>query len=49
MAVLGRYVAAGREIGETMTEIKKLRGLTEQAATELFAFVWPRAEEPPKE
>ena len=46
LAVLGGYVAAGRQIGEIMTEIKKLRSLAEQAATDLFAFVW-RAEEPP--
>jgi hypothetical protein len=49
IAVLGGYVAAGREIGEIMTEIRKLRSLTEQAATDLFASVWPRAEEPPEE
>ena len=49
IAVLGGYVAAGRQIGEIMTEIKKLRSLLEEAATDLFAFVWPRKEEPPDE
>jgi hypothetical protein len=48
LAVLGGNVAAGRQIGEIMTEIKKLRSLVEQAAMDLFAFVW-RAEEPPNE
>jgi hypothetical protein len=49
IAVLGAHVAAGSDIGESMTEIKKFRGLMEQAATDLFAFVWPRAGEPPNE
>ena len=49
IAVLGGYVAAGRQIGEIMTEVKKLRSLGEQAATDLFAFVWPPAEEAPNE
>ena len=47
IAVLGGDVAAGRQIGDIMTEIKRLRGLVEQAATDLFAFVWPRGEDPP--
>ena len=47
IAVLGGYVSAGRQIGEIMTEIKKLRSLLEQAATDLFAFVWTRGEESP--
>jgi hypothetical protein len=47
IAVLGGYVAAGIQIDEIMTEIKKLRGLLEQAATDLFAFVWARGERPP--
>ena len=47
IAVLGGHVTSGRQTGEIMTEIKKLHGLAEQAAMDLFAFVWPRAEEPP--
>jgi hypothetical protein len=47
IAVLGAHVAAGRQTGEIMTEILVLRGLVEQAATNLFAFVSPREEEPP--
>jgi hypothetical protein len=47
IAVLGGYVAAEKPIGEVMTEIKRLRSLLEQAATDLFAFVWPRGEDPP--
>jgi hypothetical protein len=39
-------VTAKREIDEIMTEIKKRRGLAEQAATDLFAFVWPKSEGP---
>lgn len=48
IAVLGGHVAAGSHIGEVMREIKRVRDLADQAATELFAFVGPRAEEPPK-
>jgi hypothetical protein len=47
LAVLGGHVAAEKPIGEIMSEIKRLRSLVEQAATDLFAFIWPRAEEPP--
>jgi len=47
IAVLGGYVAAEKPIGEAMTEIKRLRGLLEQAATDLFACVWPRGQDPP--
>ena len=47
IAVLGGCVAVGGQIDEIMTEIKKLRSLLEQAATDLFAFVWTRGEEPP--
>ena len=49
IAVLGGYVAAGRQIGEIMTEIKKHRSLVEEAATDLFASAWPPAEEPRNE
>jgi hypothetical protein len=49
IAVLGGYVAAGKPIGEIMSQIKALRRLGEQAATDLFAFVWQGAEEPSKE
>ena len=49
IAVLGGYVAAGREIGEVMNGIRKLHSLVEQAGTELFGFVSPGAEEPPDE
>ena len=46
LAVLGGHVTAKREIEEIMTEIKKRRGLAEEAATDLFAFVWPKSEGP---
>jgi hypothetical protein len=49
IAVLGGHVTAERQIDEIMTEIKKHRSLLEQAATDLFAFVWPQLEEPPNE
>ena len=49
IAILGGYVAAGKQIGEIMTEIKQLRALMEQAATDLFAFVWPQGEAPSRE
>ena len=49
IAVLGGHVAAGSQIGEVMAEITKLHSLAERAATDLFAFVEPRAEEPPNE
>ena len=49
LSLLGGYVAAGRPISEIMNEIKRIRILAENAGTELFAFVWPSAEEPPAE
>jgi hypothetical protein len=49
IAFLGGHVAAGRPIGESMTEIKRRRSLVEKAATDLFAFVWPLAEEAPND
>jgi hypothetical protein len=49
IAVLGGYVATGRPIDEIMAEIKKHRTLAEEAARDLFAVVWPLAEEPPGE
>jgi hypothetical protein len=49
IAILGANVAAGTQTGEIMTEIKKPHSLVEQAATDLFAFAWPRGEEPPSE
>jgi hypothetical protein len=48
LSLLGGYVAAGRPISEIMNEIKRIRILAENAANELFAFVWPSAEEPPQ-
>jgi hypothetical protein len=44
IAVLGGHVTAETPIDEIMIEIKEHRILVEQAATDLFAFVWPRAE-----
>jgi len=49
IAVLGGHLAAGSQIGEIITEITKLHSLVEAAGTDLFAFVRPRAEEPPNE
>ena len=47
IAILGAHVASGKQIGEIMAEIRKLRSLVEEAATNLFAFVSSRPEEPP--
>ena len=46
IAILGAHVASGKQIGEIMVEIRKLRGLVEEAATNLFAFVSSRPEDP---
>jgi hypothetical protein len=49
IALLGAHVVAGRELDEIMAELKKHRGLAEQAATDLFAFVWRSGGEPSEE
>jgi hypothetical protein len=46
LAVLGAHVTAQRQIAEIMIELKKRRSAAEQAATDLFEFVWPRPEGP---
>jgi hypothetical protein len=49
IAVLGAHVANERPIIEIMIEIKRHRSLVEQAATDLFAFVWSREADRPNE
>jgi hypothetical protein len=46
IAVLGAHLTAQRPIDEIMIEVKKHRSVSERAATDLFAFVWPRPEGP---
>jgi hypothetical protein len=47
IAILGAHVANERPIMEIMIEIKKQRSLVEEAATDLFAFVWSREADRP--
>jgi prefoldin subunit 5 len=45
IAVLGGDVSAERQIDETITKIKKLSRLVEQARLDLLAFAEARSEE----